>query len=203
MDSPILEKEIEKNLSSPAKETVTKSSPEKKENTKNDKGVVILTDTSWLVAILDEKDVHHIAATSSLGALIPYKPYFLVPVLAAAETMSRLIRVNKKSVKVCRHELSDLLAGKLQASGRITKLDFNEILTRYESWSRKKIKNMTAIDFFIVTEGIAAKAKILTCDLKMYSYAKKYYHDIYFMTDQTSAKESDLGRLIQDIQTHK
>ena len=167
------------------------------------KVTIIVLDTSWLVAILDEKDSHHTAAESSLGALLPYKPIFHIPVVAATETMSRLIRVNGISVKECKKKVLALFGNKLKADGANRVYDFREILKIYETWSRKKVKNLTANDFLIVTEGIALGAKILTCDLRMYRVLKKYYPDVYFMTDQVEGQESDLSRLIKDIQKAK
>ncbi len=161
---------------------------------------LILPDTSWLVAILDEKDSHHTAATSSLGALLPYKPKFYVPVLVALELMSRLIRVNKIPVKSARSKILRLIGEKLTAHGRVKKHSFDEIFDNYIKCSRQEIKKLTAIDFLVVTEGIALDAKILTCDLKMYNSTKKYYKAIYFMSDKVSSQGSDLGRLIYDIQ---
>ncbi len=171
-----------------------------KENTKSDKKIIILLDTSWLVAVLDENDSHHVAAASSLGALLPYRPSFHVSVLAALETISRLIRINKMSVKLSKKKLLDFIGNKLQAKGATYTFRFNDILDRYNTWSRKGIKKLTAIDFCIVTEGIGLGAKILTCDLRMYKLAKKYYDYIYFMSDKVEAQESDLARLIHDIQ---
>ena len=170
---------------------------------KEESKIILLPDTSWLVAILDEKDSHHVAAQSSLGALMPYKPAFHVPILASIETMSRLIRVNKMSVSICRKKVLDLFANTLHAKGASRTYKFEEILDRYDKWKRKEVKNLTAVDFCIVTEGIGLEAKILTCDLKMYKSAKKYYQDIYFMSDMVEAQESDLARLIHDIQKLK
>lgn len=170
---------------------------------KADERILILPDSSWLVANLDEKDSHHTAAASSLGALLPYKPLFHVPILASIETMSRLIRVNKISVSACKKLVLDFLGDRLHAKGARKIFDFREILNRYNLWSRKEIKKLTAIDFCIVTEGIGLGAKILTCDFRMYKTAKKYYTNIYFMTDKTEACESDLSRLIHDIQSSK
>lgn len=73
--------------------------------------LLILPDTSWLVALIDEDDAHHIAAESSLGALMPYKPAFHVPVLVAMELASRLIRVNKSSVSTCKKKDSKVVRG--------------------------------------------------------------------------------------------
>jgi predicted nucleic acid-binding protein len=168
-----------------------------------EKKVILLADTSWLVALLDENDSHHIAAKSSLGAVQPYGPKFHVPILAAIETMSRLIRVNKMPVTGCKKKVLTLLGQTLHAQGADYHYKFEDILKRYEKWGRKKIKNLTANDFCIVTEGIGLGAKILTCDLKMYNSVKKYYPDIYFMSDKVEAQESDLARLIHDIQMLK
>lgn len=185
------------------KSEITSFSVSEKELSGGEKRRIILPDTSWLVAILDEKDSHHVAAESSLGALLPYKPIFYIPVLAAMETISRLIRVNKMSVKECRKKVSKLFSAKLKAQGASRVYSFKEILNIYDKLSRKEIKKLTAIDFSIVTEGITLNAKILTCDVQMYRVTKKYYKEIYFMTDKVDAQESDLARLIHDIQSRK
>ena len=186
----------------PMDEQKSISQEESLANTSNTK-LIILPDTSWLVAILDERDSHHVAAKSSLGALLPYKPAFHVPILAAIETISRLIRVNNMSVTNCKKKFLNLVGSKLKAEGASRNYEFGEILKRYATWSRKSIRSLTAVDFCIVTEGIGLGAKILTCDLKMYRSAKKYYNAIYFMTDKVQAQQSDLARLIRDIQKIK
>jgi hypothetical protein len=163
--------------------------------------IIILPDSSWLVANLDIKDSHHIAAESSLGALLPYNPLFHVPIFAAIETMSRLIRVNNITVSNCKKLVLDFLVNKLHAKGARNIFDFREIINRYNLCSRKEIKKLTAIDFYIVTEGMGLGAKILTCDVEMYKRTKKYYNNIYFMTDKVPAHESDLSRLIHDLQS--
>lgn len=167
---------------------------------KEPKRITILTDTSWLVALLDENDSHHVSAKSALGAMLPYKPIFHVPILVSIETMSRLIRVNNISVAKCKKMVLDLIGNTLHAKGASQMYEFKEILNRYESWKNKEIKNLTAIDFCIATEGIGLGAKILTCDLKMYRSVKKTYKEIYFISDKLDAQESDLARLIFDIQ---
>ncbi len=173
------------------------------ENSSTSRQVVLLTDTSWLIALLDETDSHHISAKSSLGAVTPYSPVFHVPILSSIEAMSRLIRVNKMSVTKCKKKFLDLVGKTLRAKGANRTYDFKEILGRYDTWKRKEVKKLTAIDFCIATEGMSLGAKILTCDLKMYKSVKKYYREIYFMTDKVEAQESDLARLIHDIQKQK
>lgn len=93
-----------------------------------------------------------------------------------------------------------MLGDKLDAGGASKNYIFKEILENYAKYSKKSIKNLTTIDFCVVTEGIGLEAKILTCDLKMYNATKKHYGNIYFVTDKVGKQTSDLGRLIQDIQ---
>jgi len=178
-------------------ETESKKTGEYQTESKNK--LIILPDTSWLVAILDEKDSHHTSAASSLGALIPYSPVFYVPLMVFMETMSRLIRVNK-SVEKCSETILKLLNNKLHAKGSVVQLDFKDVIKRYKICSRQSIKRLTTIDFYIVTEGISMGAKILTCDLEMYKKSQKYYKEIYFMSDKVKTQKSDLARLITDIQ---
>jgi len=158
----------------------------------------IVPDSSWLIAILDEKDTHNVPASSSLGALLPYKPIFYIPALVYLETISRLIRVNKIPVTKCEEKIQKLLS-KIRYK-HSTLLDIKKILEKYKKFSRIKIAKLHPLDFYIVTDGIFLDAKILTCDLKMYQYVKKYYNNIYFMTDKVREKGSDLSNLIGDIQ---
>lgn len=159
----------------------------------------IVPDSSWMVAILDEKDTHHIPANSSLGAMLPYNPIFYIPALVYLETISRLIRVNKISVKKCEQKIKKFLSRVNYRYSRT--LEVPEILEKYKKFSRVKLSKLHPIDFYVVAEGVFLTAKILTCDVKMYHYASKYYNSIYFMTDKVKQKNSDLANLIRDIQT--
>ncbi|MEW6617056.1 MAG: hypothetical protein AB1333_01395 [Patescibacteria group bacterium] len=161
----------------------------------------IVPDSSWLIAILDENDTHYIAATSSLGAVLPYKPTFYIPALVYLETISRLIRINKIPVKKCVQKIDKFLS-KIDCRHSRT-LEISQIIQKYKRFSHVKISKMHPLDFYIATEGVFLDAKILTCDLKMYYYVKKYYRGIYFMTDKVREKGSDLSVLIKDIQMIK
>ncbi len=158
----------------------------------------IVPDSSWLIALLDENDSHHIPTTASFGALLPYKPTFYIPALVYLESLSRLIRINKMPVKKCVQKIDRFLS-KIEYKHSRT-LEISEILQKYKTFSRVKISKMHPLDFYIVTEGVFLNAKILTCDLKMYRYVRRYYKKIYFITDKVEEKDSDLGSLIRDIQ---
>jgi predicted nucleic acid-binding protein len=161
----------------------------------------IVPDSSWLIAVLDENDTHHISAASSFGALLPYKPIFYIPALVYLETISRLIRINKIPVVKCEQKIDKFFSKINYKHSR--KLEISEILQKYKTFSRVKLSKLHPVDFYIVTEGMFLDAKILTCDVKMYLYAQKYYHKIYFMTDKVKGKNSDLASLIKDVQTGK
>jgi len=161
----------------------------------------IVPDSSWLIAILDEKDTHHIPAASSLGAIFPSKPVFYIPALVYLETISRLIRVNKIPVKKCENKIERFLT-KINYK-HSQSLEISEILKKYKTFSRVKISKLHPLDFYIATEGVFLGAKILTCDVKMYYYVKKYYKNIYFLTDKVKEKGSDLANLIKNIQISK
>ncbi len=158
----------------------------------------IVPDSSWLIALIDEKDSHHIAAKSSVGAILPYKPVFYISAIVYLETISHFVRVNKISVKKSFDKIEKLLNS---LNCRHSKsLELKEIVHKYKSFSRVKISKMRPMDFYIATEGIFLSAKILTCDIGMYKYVEKYYKDIYFLTDKVKNQISDLGRLIENIQ---
>lgn len=161
----------------------------------------IVPDSSWLIAILDEKDTHHTPANSSFGAILPYNPVFYIPSLVYLETMSRLIRVNKITVKKCELKIGKFLQKINYRRSRL--LEISGIIQKYRLFSRVKISKLHPLDFYIATEGIVLNAKILTCDLQMYHYVRKYYKNIYFLTDKVKKKKSDLANLIEDIQISK
>ncbi len=161
----------------------------------------IVPDSSWLIAFIDENDTHHIAAKSSFGAVLPYKPAFYIPALVYLETFSRLIRINKISVKKCAERIDKFLSKINYKHSRTLGID--QVLQKYKKFSRVKISKMHPLDFYIATEGVFLDAKILTCDLKMFYYVKKYYKNIYFITDKVREKESDLADFIKDIQMKK
>lgn len=149
--------------------------------------------------MIDDFDSHHKSALSSLGAIKPYKPIFYITPIVYLEVMSRLIKKKKISVKKCHDKIQKFLSG-IEYKHK-TSLDLTEITQKFKAFSRIKIsKKLSAIDFYVVAEGIALDAKILTCDLNMYHIAKKYYKNIYFLTDQLKNQKSDLSRLINDIQ---
>ena len=158
----------------------------------------IFPDSSWLIAILDENDSHHRAAKSSLGALLPYEPIFYIAPMVYMEILSRSIRKHGIPVKKCIERIKKFMS-KIQYRNK-TVFDIKEIGEKYKIFSRIKIKKLTPIDFYIVSEGMLLDANILTCDIKMYRTVKKYYNRIYFMSDVVKGIDSDLGRLISDIQ---
>jgi len=161
----------------------------------------VVPDSSWLIAILDENDTHHTPADSSFGAIRPYKPIFYIPSLVYLETISRLIRVNKIPVKKCELKIGKFLQKIYYKQSGL--LEIPQIIQKYKNFSRVKISKLHPLDFYIATEGIFLDAKILTCDVKMYYYVKKYYKNIYFLTDKVKEKGSDLANLIKDIQMNE
>lgn len=169
------------------------------QNNKQDPEFRIFPDSSWLIAVIDEADSHHKAALSSLGAMKPYKPIFYITPIVYLETMSRLIKKRKIAVKKCYDKIQKFLSN-IEYKHK-TNLDLAEINQKFKDFSRVKIsKNLSSIDFYVVAEGILLDARILTCDVNMHRIATKYYDKIYFLTDKVKDKESDLGRLISDIQ---
>ena len=169
---------------------------------KESQEIRIVPDTSWLVALLDEKDAHHVAAESSFGAVLPYKPVFYIPAIAYMETASRLIRVGKMSVKKCFELMDKKFLHRINYK-HSTKLAIKDVVEKYKKFSRVKIKSLHPVDFHIATEGILLGAKILTCDLKMYEYVAKYYKEIYFVVDNAKKQKSGLGDLLQQFKLKK
>ncbi len=162
----------------------------------------LFLDSSWLIAIIDESDSHHTAALSSLGALKPYKPTFYITPIIYLETISRLIKKKKISVRKC-HDIIRKFLSSVNYKHK-TGLDLDEIDEKFSKFSRIKIsKKLSSVDFYVVAEGILLDAMILTCDLNMFRISQKYYEKIYFLTDQVENKDSDLGRLISDIQKYR
>lgn len=182
-------------------DSLMKNEMQNKKEEKPPSKLKIVPDSSWLIAVLDENDIHHVAAAASLGAISPYKPTFFIPALVYLETISCLIRINKIPVKKCVNKISRFL---LKIDCRYSQtLDISQIIQKYKRFSHVKISKMHPIDFYIATEGVFLDAKILTCDLKMHDFVKKYYKNIYFITDKAKKHSSDLSELIKNIQTMK
>lgn len=174
---------------------------ENKKEISQDLELKIMPDTSWLIALVDEKDSHHVPVKSSFGAIFPYNPTFYIPAVVYLETLSKLVRANKISPKKAYDKIQKVLE-KINFK-HSTKLGMDDIINKYKAFSRIKISKLTALDFYIVAEGISLEAKILTCDVHMYSIAKKYYNKIYFLTDKVKDYESELANLIRDVQKEK
>ena len=161
------------------------------------KEIKIFPDSSLLISYLNKNDINHRHVDSCLGMLIPYKPLFFFSTLVIMETMSGLVRSGftvKKSHKV----LINLLS-KLEYMSE-TPIKLEKVLDKYKNFAKtKKIKTLTTIDFYIVTEAISIGAKILTSDKRMYKIAKNSYKETYLISDKVRGIKSDLPCLTKDI----
>ena len=180
-----------------------KDTTEKEKIPSSNKNIRVLPDSSWLVAILREKDSHHISALSALGALEPYSPTCFIPTIVVMEVMSQLIRKDKLSHTKAKDKLKKLFDKKLHPWHN-KNLGVEDIMEKYKIFAKfRKINTLKSVDFYIASEGIGLDARILTCDIEMYKKVKKYYKKIYFLSDIVRDQKSDLARLIEDIQNVK
>lgn len=161
------------------------------------KVIKIFPDSSWLIASLSLKDSHHTHVEQSLGFLRPINPTFYVSTIVIMETINGLMKsgmtVVNSITKV--RKFIDSLHCRTQKP-----LELERILKKYKVFAKaRKIKKLTAMDFYIVTEGMLIGAKILTADKNMYRQTKKSYKDIYLISDKVKGMRSDLPRLTENI----
>ena len=161
------------------------------------KVIKIFPDSSWLIASLSLKDSHHTHVEQSLGFLRPLNPTFYVSTIVVMETVTGLIKSGMtvaNSIAKIRKFIEDLHC----RTQRPLELDW--ILKKYKVFAKaRKIKKLTTMDFYIVTEGMLIGAKILTADKDMYRHTKKSYKDIYLISDKVKGMKSDLPRLTENI----
>jgi len=165
---------------------------------KSKKIIRIFPDSSILISYLNKNDVHHQHACSCFGMLIPHHPTFYFSTVVVMETMSGLIRngfTTKKS-----YDLVIKFITKLEDYRSERPIGLISVLKKYQAFAKtKKIKTLTTIDFYIVTEAMSIGAKILTTDKKMYKITQKSYKEIYLITDKVKGISSDLPNLTRDI----
>lgn len=164
---------------------------------KHEKELKVLIESSWLTAKLDEDDENHVSVESSFGALKPYEPTFYIPILVYMETLSNLRR-KRIPFNECNKILENFRKKINYRDER--RIVFKHLIDKHKNFSRSKISQLKGVDFYIATEGLYLNAKILTCDKEMSDRVFKYYKQIYFISDRAKGKNSELPRLIKDIQ---
>lgn len=158
-------------------------------------GPVLLLESSFILAYLDENDPNHKTAQAILGFVSPYNCRFHMPLVVSAEILSKSvhkwIKVSESIRKI--NGFIKSLPGSLLAS---TNLNYEELVNRYKMCARKDIKNLQGNDFLIVTEGILSNSMIVTCDHGMYKRTKPYYSDIYFVATDSKNYKEDASRFV-------
>ncbi|MGC9603188.1 MAG: PIN domain-containing protein [Minisyncoccia bacterium] len=169
----------------------------KKKIKKKKEELRVVPDSSWLLAKLNSKDRNHVSVESSLGAILPYRPAFYIPILVYMETLSALRR-QRIAFSKCYKILNSFLETIHYFEEK--KLTTKKLIEKHKSFSRLRISQLKGADFYIATEGLSLNAKILTCDKEMRDRVIKYYKQIYFLSDRAKSFPSELPRLMRDIQ---
>jgi predicted nucleic acid-binding protein len=145
----------------------------------------ILTDTSFLLSYITGSDVNTPSTRVVVSFLKTQRSFFdfFLPNLVLLEMISKLKQ--RHSFKKARAEFDRLIEEICE--GRVAvndgKIGVFEIFERYERFSKKKLSSsLRSNDFIIATDGILAKAMILTCDRKMYEGIKKTYQSVFLIT---------------------
>ncbi len=169
--------------------------------------VKILPDSSVFVALIDKKDSHHESVKSLFDFINNYKYHLMIYSIVIIETISRLISKGWTVGGAIKSfaNVHDLLSkGEVYEGGNITP---EEILKRFKNFNRAKIRFLKSGDFMIMSEGILLDALILTTDKQAYKDVKKYYKNIYFVSDKAKKVKSDLPKFIGDfyklVSTHQ
>jgi predicted nucleic acid-binding protein len=165
------------------------------------KMIKILPDSNWVISLLNPDDVHHAHVKACFGMLLPLKPTFYVATVVVMETMTTLIGKCGYTVKKARETIYKNFINKLDGHHKSEgPIELGEVLAKYGAFSKaRKIKKLTTMDFYIVTEGLLLDARILTSDKKMYKTVKPTYKKIYLISDKVKNLKSDLPRLTHDV----
>jgi len=158
-------------------------------------GPTILLESSFIVACIDPQDTNHKSTKSLLGFIEPHNCRVHIPLLVSAEVISKLIHKGK-SVSIAIKLYDDFIKSFPGVLYVGSQPNFEEIVKRYKSSARKKLKDLQGNDFIIVTEGMIAGSIILTCDYKMFQKAKTYYEDIYFVSTDSNHYRNDIPRFV-------
>lgn len=159
----------------------------------------IFFDSSFLIALINEKDANHKFVTAIFNFAGPCSCGFYLYSFVAAEVISKLVRQFRSVPKALQffEKLEKILSksGNYYCSKDIWSID--EIVKRYKKIQKKQIKFLQFNDFFIATEGVLLGGIILTCDVKMYKKVKPYYKEIYLIAPDAHAYKNDIPKLIK------
>ena len=170
----------------------------KRKKNRGPKSLKIFPDSSWLISLIHKNDSHHTHVKSSFGFLSPQKPIFFISTIVLMETISGLIK-NGMTVKKAVDKVTEFVS-KLDNYRAQKPIELDTVVKKYKIFAKtRKIKQLTTMDFYIVTEGMLIGAKILTSDVRMYKTTKPSYKDIYLISDKVKGMKSDLPRLTENI----
>lgn len=163
-----------------------------------DIGPTVLLESSFILALLDPRDLNYKAVKSVFGFLEPHNCRFHIPVYVFAEVVSKIIhktRTVSNALKTFEKFIDELHGVPFIGSNP----SLEEIIKRYKGLARKQIRFLQSNDFFIATEGILSKSLILTCDLGMYEKVKRNYQDIYFVATNSKKYKDDVPRFTRKL----
>lgn len=160
--------------------------------------IKILPDSSWLISLLNPRDVHHAHVKSCFGMLQPYKPTFFLSTLVIMETMSGLIRNANHTAAQARKSLAKF-TNSVSGYRPEKPIRLEQALEKYQYFAKTKIKGLTTVDFHIATDALLVGAKFLTSDKKLYKVVRKSHRETYLISDHVKSIPSDLPRLTLDV----
>lgn len=175
-----------------------KSSIEKLTVKKTEVGPTVLLESSFILALLDPREMNYKPVKSVFGSLEPYNCRFHIPAYVFTEVLSKLVQKEKRvssALKIIEKFLSELHGVLFFGSNP----SLEDIMNRYRGLARKKIRFLQSNDFVIATDGIFYKSLILTCDSGICEKVKKYYPDVYFIATNSKKYKDDIPRFTKRI----
>ena len=161
-------------------------------------GPTVLLDSSFVLALLNPRDLNHTGVKSVFGFLEPHNCRFHVPIYVFAEVVSKIIH-NEGTVSNALKRIEKFLKQLhgIWFVGSNPSMDI--IVKRYKDLARKKVRFLQSNDFLIATEGMLSKSLILTCDSGMYEKVKQNYPDIYFVATNSKKYINDIPKFTKRL----
>lgn len=156
-------------------------------------GPSVLLESSFLLALLNPRDINHKGVKSVFGFIEPHSCRFHIPLYVFFEVVSKMVQKERRvsdALKGIEKFLKEL-RGPLFIGNDLT---IQEVVERYKALARNQIRFLQSNDFIIATEGMLASSIILTCDSGMYEKVKRYYGDIYYAATQSKKHIDDIPR---------
>ena len=161
-------------------------------------GPTILLDSSFLVALFDNRDPNHAAVEGVFGFMKPHNCKFHIPLYVVSEVFSKIVHKDKK-VSTAMKSIKEFIKKTSDSVIIGSTISMEDLFGRYQNLARNKVRLLQSNDFIIATEGMLLKCTILTCDYEMYQKVKPCYKQIYYVAAKSKKYKDDIPKFISKL----